>query len=53
MRRSGDLKQRKQNQQADGQMHRERMKAAEKLLPVGVRLAIEAKNHGSSNKRDS
>src|SRR5580698_7545558 len=47
---AGDFKQRNQDEQADGQMHGEGMKAAEKLLPVSVRLAVEMNEPGKKRE---
>ena len=38
---AGDFKQRKQDEQADGKMYSDRMKATEELLPIGVWLSVE------------
>ena len=40
--RAGDFKQGQEDEQADGKMYGEGMEAAEELLPVGVRVAVEA-----------
>ena len=45
-----NFKQWNQQQEADGQMHGERMKAAEELLPVCVRLAIEPEQPRQQNE---
>ena len=47
---AGDFKQRNKDQQADGEMHHEWMKAAEKLLPICVRLAIEFDEPGQQHE---
>ncbi len=38
---TGHFKQRNKNQQPDRKVHRQRMKAAEKLLPVSMRMTVE------------
>jgi hypothetical protein len=49
---AGHFKQWKQDEQADGKMDGERMKAAEKLLPVRVRVAVEADDPGHQQQGD-
>jgi hypothetical protein len=50
---AGDFKKRNEDKQADGQMDGERMEAAEKLLPIGVRLAVEMDDPGKNGERDA
>jgi hypothetical protein len=49
--RAGNLQQRNKNQQSNGNVHGERVKPAQKLLPIGVRMTIEFDEPGQRKEQ--